>query len=129
MTRAVLDASALMAFLRDEPGMGRVSEVIEGAAISAVNVAEVVAKGVQYGGTAPEISALLATLPIRMVPFEAEDAYASGALWPVTSKNGLSLGDRSCIALGKRLRLPILTSDGDWKGLENDLGVELVFIR
>jgi PIN domain nuclease of toxin-antitoxin system len=64
-----------------------------------------------------------------IVPFDADDAYLTGELWPVTSKKGLSLGDRSCLALGKTLGVRIFTADNNWKGLQTALDVDLVFIR
>jgi PIN domain nuclease of toxin-antitoxin system len=129
MSKAVLDASALMALLRGEPGMEQVREVIKEAAISALNLSEVIAKGLSYGGTLAELSGLLSELPFRTMPFEFEDAYLAASLWPVTQTKGLSLGDRCCLALGKRLRLPVLTTDRAWSGLDEDVQVEIILIR
>ncbi len=42
MTEAVLDASALLALLLNEPGQEKVLGVLEGAAMTAVNFGEVV---------------------------------------------------------------------------------------
>ena len=42
MIEVVLDASALLAYLREEPGSDRVDEVLAGAVITSVNWAEVV---------------------------------------------------------------------------------------
>ena len=77
---AVLDASALLAFLRREPGRDRVEAVLDRSQISAVNLAEVVAKAIDRGGTLEGISDSLAPLPLRVVPFAPEDALISGSL-------------------------------------------------
>lgn len=49
MTLAVLDASALMALMLNEPGSDVVAANLDGAMISAVNLAEVGAKMLERG--------------------------------------------------------------------------------
>ena len=49
MSEVVLDASALLALLNDEPGAGEVEKTVPGAIISAVNLSEVVAKLAERG--------------------------------------------------------------------------------
>ena len=44
MSNVILDASALMAFLRGEPGGDRVQKVLANASISTVNLSEILAK-------------------------------------------------------------------------------------
>jgi len=51
----VLDASALMAVLREEPGAAEVEAVLDDAAVSAVNLSRVQAKLVERG--TPAVSA------------------------------------------------------------------------
>jgi ribonuclease VapC len=46
---AVLDASALVAFLRGEPGAEKVAAVLTRSIISAVNLAEAISKMVEHG--------------------------------------------------------------------------------
>jgi PIN domain nuclease of toxin-antitoxin system len=124
---AVLDASALLAFLRREPGRDRVEAVLDRAQISAVNLAEVVAKAVDRGGTLEAISDALAPLHLRVIPFAPEDALISGSLHAATRSRGLSLGDRCCLALGVKAGLPVLTTEGIWRDL--DVGVTVEVIR
>lgn len=49
MTEVVLDASAFLALLNAEPGAEKVAGVLSGAALSAVNLSEVVAKLAEVG--------------------------------------------------------------------------------
>jgi PIN domain nuclease of toxin-antitoxin system len=124
---AVLDASALLAFLQKEPGRDRVAAVLGKSAMSAVNVAEVVTKGIDYGGTVEGISSVLTQLPLCIMPFAPEDAYLAASLRPATRAQGLSLGDRACLALALKLSAPALTTERDWQRCA--LGVEIVRIR
>ena len=78
MSEAVLDASALLAFLRKEPSGKQVQAVLGRSMISTVNLAEVVAKRIEYGGTFGGISTSLSQVTIRVVPFATEEAFSSG---------------------------------------------------
>lgn len=129
----VLDASALLAYLRDEPGADEVTTAIgDGTSISAVNLAEVLsrvaARGADPGRLADQLRASgLLDGALTVEPFTAGDAIEAARLRPLTSGAGLSLGDRACLALGRRLSLPVLTADSAWAGIE--VGVELRQIR
>ncbi len=126
MPDAVLDASALLALLQDEPGSERVLATLPGALISAVNLSEVVAKLTETGMPAADIQRSL-RLSIEVVPFDDELAVRAGLLRPVTRSAGLSLGDRACLALAASRSLPALTTDRAWKSVAT--GVEVVVIR
>lgn len=123
----MLDASALLALLNAEQGSEEVEGSIPGAAISAVNLSEVVAKLVEGGMPGDAVRSSLEDLEIDVHPFDRESAYVSGALRTVTKHLGLSLGDRACIALGRQLKRPVLTADRNWRELK--LGVEIRVIR
>jgi ribonuclease VapC len=128
MSRIVLDASALLAILNQEPGAEMLTpELLSGAASSTVNLAEVQGKLVGKG-LAPD-DAWEATLsPIReAVGFTIEHARLAGDLIGQTRSRGLSLGDRACLALGLALKAPIYTADRTWKDLK--LGVRIHVIR
>jgi ribonuclease VapC len=122
----VLDASALLALLKEEPGSEVVAESIPGAAISAVNLAEVVGKLVDAG--MPESSARDATLGLGLEihPFDAEAAFVTGGLRGKTREAGLSLGDRACLALAIQRSLPAITTDRSWKSLKVGVTVRIV---
>jgi ribonuclease VapC len=129
----VLDASALLAHLRDEPGADVVSEAIaSGAVISTVNLAEVFSRVADRGEDPAKLAAELTHSglldgAITVEPFTAADAIDAGRLRPLTRDAGLSLGDRACLALARRLDAPALTADTDWQGVAH--GVELRPIR
>ena len=123
----VVDASALLALVNAEPGMGIVSEAIPGAAISAVNLSEVIAKLTEGEMPEREIGISLGGLGLEVVAFDADQAYTAGLLRARTLSRGRSFGDRACIALGIRLGCDVLTADRGWAGL--DLGVDVKLIR
>jgi len=125
--RWVLDASALLALLNNEPGEGLVAEAINQMAVmSAVNLSEVVAKLRDAGIPAQEIHEILEPLGIEIIDFDLELAYRTGMLRLVTKKAGLSLGDRACLALAEQLGVPLLTADRSWKELPLSLDIQLI---
>ena len=117
MAEVVLDASALLALLNGEPGADQVAVVLADAVISAVNVSEVVGKLVEAGMPEPAVREALETLSLDIISFDTEQAYQAGLLRPITRGVGLSLADRTCLALAKQLGLPALTADRTWERL------------
>ena len=124
---AVLDASALLAYVHREPGYEIVREAIQkGAVISAVNLAEALGKLKAKGLDPTQIGSKLEALGLLAVPFDEEDALLVAELDPLTRPKGLSLGDRACLALAKRLGLPALTADRAWAELPLPVKVEVI---
>jgi PIN domain nuclease of toxin-antitoxin system len=126
MTDVVLDASAVLAFLNDEPGAQEVSNYLPGAYLSAVNAAEVAAKLVDSGSVAEEAGQLLERLGARVEPFGSADIVPSARIRAVSRSAGLSLGDRACLALASRLGMTALTADRAWGDLETEVKVKLI---
>ncbi|AEV16783.1 hypothetical protein TCCBUS3UF1_17430 [Thermus sp. CCB_US3_UF1] len=123
----LLDASALLAYLQRESGFEVVRQALrEGAAISAVNLAEVVGKLKGRGKDADRIVARLLAMGLEVVPFTLEEALEAGALDPLTRPLGFSLGDRACLATGKVRGLEILTTDRAWSQIP---GVRIRVVR
>lgn len=110
----ILDASALLALINDEPGGEIVAAAAATAAISAVNLAEVAAKLSAAGMSDLEIEDILEGYALDVVAFDSVLAYASAKLYQSTRAAGLSLGDRACLALALQARLPVLTTDRVW---------------
>ena len=127
MSRSVLDASALLVLLNDEPGADKVADLLPEALISSVNLSEVVAKLAEEGMPEASIRQALDGLALETVPFDREQAYSAGLLRPTTRSLGLSLGDRACLGLARQIGLPAVTTDGVWH--EVDIGVMVELIR
>ena len=128
MSKYVLDASAILALLKREAGSDQVSTAIaDGAAIGAVNLSEVVAKLTEAGMPEPVIHQALDPLGLDVHSCDERLAYEAGSLRAATKQLGLSLGDRSCVALARALNLPLLTSDRAWGNL--DIGIAVRVIR
>lgn len=127
MTEVVLDASAVLADLRDEPGAEVVRAVSRTSYLSAINFAEIITKLID-AGTPPDAAGEIAEeLGYTIVVADQERAAACGKLHAKTRRTGVSLGDRFCLALAQELSLPAMTGDRRWKDL--DLGVEVTLIR
>lgn len=123
----VLDASALLAYLQREPGYDRVSEALaRGAAASTVNLSEVYAKVAHWALPLEEVADRLTALGLESVDFTEDDARAAGSLYPKLRFLGLSLADRSCLALGMRLGVPVMTTDRVWKRVT---GIKVELLR
>jgi ribonuclease VapC len=127
VAEAVLDASALLAFLQNEPGADKVEAVLTRSCISAVNLAETLSKLVEHGKPLDALSYQLERLRLPVIPFDAAEAKIVASLWHPTRAAGLSPGDRACLALGLRLALPVLTTERAWTKLK--LGVDVRVIR
>jgi ribonuclease VapC len=124
---SVLDASAVLCLIRAEPGAAAVQAALPSARISAVNFAEVVAKMADVGMDAALIAQVLEPLDLTIVPFDADQARASGLMRPTTRSLGLSLGARACLALASQIGVPALTTDPAWNGVS--VGVKVVVVR
>ncbi len=109
----VLDASALLAFLQDEPGADQVETALTGGSVcSAANWSETVQKMMAEGGDWLLAKAVLDGYRLRIEPVLASDAEWAARRW--RRGEGLSLGDRLCLALGERLDRLVLTADAAW---------------
>ena len=111
---AVLDASAVLAFLFDESGAETTQEYIDRSVISTVNWTEVAQVCHAVGSDVAEIRISLASAGLTFAPLELTDAEAAAALREPTRSLGLSLADRCCLALATRLGLPAVTANRKW---------------
>ena len=123
----VLDASAVLALLQEEPGSQAVEEWLPGAAISTVNLSEVAGKLLELGMPEREAAEVVQALGLDIVPFHEDLAWRAAALKTLTKASGLSLGDRACLATGVLLDRPVLTADRAWTKI--DLPVRIVCVR
>lgn len=123
----VLDASALLAMLHGEPGAEIVEDLIASSAISSVNWSEVIQKALERQTDVRGLREDLESLGLEIAPFTAELAESTAHLRSQTRHAGLSLGDRSCLALARFLDLPVLTADRIWNELT--IGIEIRVVR
>lgn len=131
MKLPILDASALLALLWQEPGWEDVARVLEetGCQMSAVNLAEFVSKVQERQPDAGEIAALLDDFSLVIAEHDRAQAMQTGLLRTATRHLGLSLGDRACLALGATTKAPIYTADRPWLELAEVLGLDIRCIR
>jgi PIN domain nuclease of toxin-antitoxin system len=128
MSKAVLDASAVLAVIQRERCADKLTAaVLEDAVISAVNMAEVQTKLVKNGASPAEGWARALSLVPCVEVFTAEHARIAGDLIAETERYGLSLGDRSCLALAIALNAPVYTTEQAWRNLK--VGIPIHVIR
>lgn len=109
----VLDASALLAFLQDEPGSDAVEEsMAHGSMCGAANWSEVAQKVRAAGRDWPLVRALLVSYEVRVESVTVDDAEWAARRW--RTGEGLSLADRLCLALAERMGVEVLTADSTW---------------
>lgn len=129
MTTVILDASALLALIFEEPGSGRVAQTLEeGVAMSAVNASEVAARLHKDDWSPREVADVFDNLNIDVLPFDLEGALLSAQYRAGTESQGLGIGDRACLATGYLLKVPVLTADRVWLKLKIQ-GVTIESIR
>ena len=107
----MLDASAVLAVMQRGEGSDRVIQLLPTAVISAVNVAEVLAKLVQKGMPGRAAVEAFDALNIEVAPFGLSEALSSvNFIHPK-----LSLGDRACLATAAVKGAAAITADTIWK--------------
>lgn len=122
----VLDSSAVLAWLQDEPGFERVDAVLGESCISSINWSEVLQKTLPYKPDAQATTAQFAALGVQIIPFDLAQAEQTALLYPFTQAAGLSLGDRACLALAKTHDCPVLTADRAWQKITIGVTVEVI---
>jgi PIN domain nuclease of toxin-antitoxin system len=128
MNEVVFDASAMLALIQHERGEEKLTdEILVRAVASTVNLAEVQSKLVKKSKD-PDKSWVAALSSVSaVIPFNDDQAKVAGDLITITEKYGMSLGDRSCLALAIALKAPVYTTEQLWKNLK--VGVPIHVIR
>lgn len=113
----LFDASALLCFLKGEKGADVVErELIAGGVCSAANWSEIAQKLIAHDQAWDLARGLLLGYDLSVEPVRAADAECAARLWRAGS--GLSLGDRLCLATGRRLGATVWTADTAWGASE-----------
>ncbi len=126
MSNYVLDSSAFLAAVFDEPGAERVQELLDDAIMSAVNLAEVASKLIDRAMPEDDVHRLLAAARFTKAPFDEAAALVTGSLRTATRKSGLSLGDRACLALALLTDATVLTADRNWRRVNVGVTIEII---
>ncbi len=126
MIKYALDASALLALINKEAGWKRVMEVLPESVMSAVNLSESAAALHMLGMPKEEITSILSELITQVAVFDEEQALMAAELRSCTRAQGISLGDRACLALCKIQKLTVITADKIWQNLKLGLKIECI---
>jgi PIN domain nuclease of toxin-antitoxin system len=127
MSDVVLDASAILAIIFQERGAEKLTdELMDGAVISTVNLAEVQSKLIKKGFDSEEAWESALSLVTTAEPFTSEQTMIAGSLITKTEKFGLSLGDRSCLALAIALKAPVYTTEQVWRNLKLSVPIHVI---
>ncbi|HET7313041.1 type II toxin-antitoxin system VapC family toxin [Salinisphaera sp.] len=129
MANVVLDASAIIALIFDEPGGDRVEAHLPAALVSTVNIAEVATCLLALDMPAETVDTVIDTLQLSIQAFDYDQALATARLRSVTRSAGLSLGDRACLALAKARHARALTADRAWQEIAGDAAVDVELLR
>jgi PIN domain nuclease of toxin-antitoxin system len=126
VSKYVLDASALLALLNNEPGAKRVSEILPESVVSAVNACEAVGKLASAGMSPDDARNSIELVNVGILSFDEDAAYKAGGMIIETRKLGLSLGDRACLALGLMLNHTVVTAEQSWSKLKLPVTIEVI---
>lgn len=125
----LFDASAALAVILDEPGGDRAADMLAESTISAVNLSEVVSKLLKLSIAPADVSGVVAALSMSVLAVEERDGLAAGLMTQASKPYGLSLGDRICLAMARRLDLIAVTADRSWAAAAPALDAKVELIR
>ena len=118
-TADLLDASAVLAVLRNERGSDKLRDAVPGGLISAVNLAEVLCKLIERG--MPKQAALdaMKALNLAVVPFDGMEASNSADF----VHPGISPGDRACLGTAQLRGFRAITAEARWLDIRRNVEV------
>ena len=132
MANTVLDSSAVLALLFDEPSAEQVEEILGQAAdqskevyISAVNWTEVLYRVQQIQGEAGVKAAKQFEHETMLTVKEIDRDLAELAA-DLKAKHHLSIGDAYCAALAKHMKAVLVTGDREFKQMEKQVEIRWI---
>jgi len=129
VSRTVLDASAVLAILRKEPGYDTFLQKLDSlppTALSSVNLAEVHSKRVKLGVASQDAWDAARSGAEEIFDFDSQQAKITADIVSQTQPLGLSLGDRACLALGIALDAEVYTADRTWQNLQLKVLIHII---
>jgi PIN domain nuclease of toxin-antitoxin system len=127
----LFDASALVALSRRERGSDQLKMIVDNVKvrIASTTSPEALSSLRRKGSTRTRDELLedWRRLGIKVEPVTEDDGEEAAYLLELSvrqlgddpRKGGLSLGDALCLAVGKRLDIPVVASDGSWEIFES----------
>lgn len=126
-TAALLDASAIVALLAEEPGSDAIEPHLDDAAVLSVNLAEVVKVLARRGLSDTQIRTVLFPLGLREEAFTPEMAWHAGRHLTQLPA-GLGIADACCLAAARVLRRVAVTTDKHWRKAAATFDADVIVI-
>jgi ribonuclease VapC len=121
----VLDASAVLAVIFAESGAAQVIPFLTNAAISAVNLVEVVAKLSERVSSRTLIEQEVSRLSLAVLPFDEALGFEAGLLHRRVRGHNISLADCACLVTARRFGVPAVTGDRAWVQIPTGIPVHV----
>lgn len=111
---SVIDSSALLAIIYSENSSDETQIDFDHSYMSVINATECIIVLNRNGMPIEVAQNLLESIITKFIPTEYNDTQLIARVESENTEIGLSLGDSTCIALGNKLNLQIITADKAW---------------
>lgn len=130
MSNCVIDTSALITFIFNEPGARETEGWLnEGAWVSTAVLQELVTHLIRRGFEPNDAIDAFQNLGVTTHDLTSALAIAAAELYRETKSMGLSHGDLSCLALASSKSVPVVTADANWVAISPKIGVQIEQVR
>jgi PIN domain nuclease of toxin-antitoxin system len=123
---SVLDSSAVLAVIFNEPGGEKIVDLLQGGLLSTVSLAEIHTRLLLDGRPADFAWNRILSMGFEVCFFDDEQARLAAEMIGKTRPFGLSLGDRACLALAIQRKAKVYTTDRVWKNFALGIDVEVI---